>query len=136
MQPLPYKVPSEGTPEARQLESALPSSLKSLRAYVSLETIVRLIESHGGVHVYIPSTAVKDSALAKIIGLEPAKTLSHVLAKSKPERLLVPRASRFRAHLRNMEIVRRSDLGETSSSLARDFGLSQRQIFKVLEDFR
>jgi hypothetical protein len=136
MQPLQYKVPSEGTPEARQLEAALPSSLKELRAYLSLEAIVRLIEAYGGAEAYIPSTAVNDSKLARTIGLEPAKTLSKVLAKSKPEILKVPRAARFRLYLRNMEIISRSDIGATSVDLARDFGLSQRQIFNILEEFR
>jgi Mor family transcriptional regulator len=134
MQPLPYEVPPEGTPDAKQLESVLPQSLKKLRTRLSLETVIRLVENYGGSQVYIPKTMVENSKLAQVIGPEAAQALSEVVVKG--ERLDVPRALRFKTHLRNREIVRRSDLGENASSLARHFQLTQRQIFKVLEDFR
>jgi Mor family transcriptional regulator len=133
MQALPYELPPEGSPAARQLDAALPDSLKGLRAHLSLEAILRLVEAFGGGKVYIPGEKVRGSELAKAVGLEAAQALSALLPMG--ESIEVPKADRLKRLLRNLEIVKRSNEGENSKSLSRRFNITQRQVFSILSDF-
>lgn len=134
MQVTTYEVPAEGSPEARVLETYLPDSLKKLRAYLSLTDILRLVEAFGGGDVFIPTTPRDNSKLVDAIGEQAVVALA--ASPLRGDTLWVARAYRFKTELRNMEIVQLADLGESNASLAKAYGLTDRQILTILKNSR
>jgi chemotaxis response regulator CheB len=111
---------------------ALPESVQSLVEVIGLAATLKLVESHGGIRLWVPKRlegAGGGQALIDLIGQRAAEQLVHVFGGDV---LSVPRCVRAIRHQRDAEIRRRRAEGEPVARLAREHGLTERQVFSIL----
>ncbi len=112
------------------LKALLPDSLAEIVEAIGFEATLALVERFGGIPIYLPKDAERikiDHPLARLLGLDAARRL----ARARPYELLhVPRATRYLREIRNLAL--RRDYSEASASaVARKYGLTRRQVFRV-----
>ncbi len=103
--------------------------LAELIAAVGTQLALRLVAERGGQRVYVPTFArlTEDCPLARIVGTGAAEKL----AKLWPgEWITIPRAMAYMRRVRDREIRARFK-SETAASLAREFELTERQVYAI-----
>lgn len=112
----------------------LPQQLKDLVDVIGLAAVQRLVQNYGGVRVVVPSTMHADHPLARLLGLETARQLSHHYAR---ERIDVPRAMGAVLAARNATIFRENTVnGISARRLALAYNLTERRIWEILAEQR
>jgi len=122
-------IPSTQQTAADVGSSELPAFLREIERIAGFKAAMRLVNKFGGLNLYIPQDLDKEHALAKAMGLDIAQKIAAVCGGA---RVAVPRAHHYRTVLRQAEIFRRSRSGESSSLLAREYGITQRAIEKII----
>ena len=108
----------------------LPASLRELRDLIGINATLKLVESWGGIHLKVPGHYRDDHHLVRIIGqAATVKLVQHYGATP----LYIPRAARLVQALRNIEIAERYDNNVSAERLAREYGISERQIWNILK---
>lgn len=109
---------------------ALPESFREFADYVPVKALWRLVETFGGRMLKVPAKFTPSGKLAAALGLEWAKALCDACGG---EELYVPRATEAHLTIRNREIQRlRVQEGLNNAELSRRFGLTTRQIMRIL----
>ena len=105
--------------------------LAELIAAIGTQLALRLVAERGGQRVYIPteSRLNDDCPLARIVGVTAAARLSKLWAG---EWLTIPRAMAYMRRRRDREIRARYPAGETAAALAREFEISERQVYVIV----
>lgn len=107
----------------------LPKVLRDFVQLIGLAATMILVERFGGSRLYIPINPHEDHHLAKLIGLNNLVKLSRVYGLE--DHFDIPRALRALRHIRDEKI--RAEYGLKSASiLARENGLTERQIFNIV----
>jgi hypothetical protein len=110
----------------------LPASARELVQAVGLQATLEIVERWGGVGLWIPVDLKPDGAptrrLADAIGARAAKRLHAVYRGSL---IAVPKCDRALRVLRDEEIRTRRAEGITVPSLAREYRLTERQIYNI-----
>ncbi|MEX2524478.1 MAG: Mor transcription activator family protein [Gammaproteobacteria bacterium] len=114
-------------------DDLLPDSLKPIADLIGLPATISLVESYGGVRIYIPRSPGEDHPLVQRIGLEAAESLARIYDGEPVE---LPMASAALRDARDRELLRRADEGCSINALAQEFGLSRRQVFRILSRLR
>ena len=109
--------------------AALPESLRALADLIGLPAVIALAEHWGGIRLYIPQDIEADHIIARRIGLTAARKLSDVY---RMETLVVPRACAALRAYRDHQIRARYAAGDSAARLAREFALTERQIFSIV----
>jgi len=110
-------------------EEDLPAGLQELRELIGLPATLTLVEHYGGIHVKVPSRYFDTNELVRVVG---HKATSLLVRRYGGTTLYIAKADGVLRALRNMEIAARFDGGARAHRLAREFGLSERQIWKIL----
>jgi Mor family transcriptional regulator len=103
------------------------SLLGDLALAIGLGAAARLAHAFGGRRVYIPATPSARDQISRSIGLEAAVRLARLYGG---ERVMIP-ADPERA-LRRARIVAMRRRGWSVSAIARETGVSERYVYKVL----
>lgn len=107
----------------------LPETLRELVRVIGVAATLRLVETHGGVVLNVPSRLGATHELVRVLGMAAAESL---VAWGAGDRIYIPRAERAIRCLRDQEIRRRYDAGEGVRTLARTYRLSERRIWAIL----
>lgn len=112
---------------AVQMED-LPPKLRELVRLIGLAPAMAIVKHWGGLRIKIPEKYHEDHALVRVAGREAMVKLVDAYAV---QNLYIPRAVTAMNALRNVDIVRRLEGGASGSTLAREYGMSERQIWKI-----
>ena len=107
----------------------LPKRLRDFVRLIGLPATLKLVERYGGTRLYIPANPHAEHPLAQLIGLDKLQALSSVYALE--DHFDIPKAERALRHLRDQEI-REAYKTRSASALAREHGLTERQIFNIV----
>lgn len=107
----------------------LPPRLAELAGVIGLAATLRLVEARGGTRVYVPEAANDDHWLMRLIGRGPFERL---VAWRPREHVELDRAAGALRAARDRQILAEHQAGASSSALALQYGLTQRQIFNIL----
>lgn len=116
-------------PDAISVE-ALPESLQEVAGLIGLPATMRIIERWGGTRLSVPVRA-DDAAhpLARVIGVPAMQQLSERMGGLT---LNVPSCALARRRARDAEIRRRYAAGETAAALAREHGITERHVWRIV----
>ena len=114
---------------AKIYEEDLPDGLKELRDLVGITATLKLVDHYGGIHVTVPSRYFEASPLVGIVG---HRATSELVQRYGGNTLYIAKADKVLRALRNIEIATRFDAGIPAWQLAREYGLSERQIWSIL----
>jgi len=109
----------------------LPPTAAQMVAVIGLEAVLALVEACGGARVYVPQPQALgvDHTLVRALGLDAAERLA---AHYGGDAITVPRCLAALRGARNRAIRERHAGGARPPSLARRFGLTERQVYAIL----
>lgn len=107
----------------------LPKRLRDFVRLIGLPATLKLVERYGGTRLYVPANPHAEHPLAVLIGLDKLQALSSVYAME--DHFDIPKAERALRHLRDQQI-REAYKTRSASALAREHGLTERQIFNIV----
>lgn len=111
------------------LREYLPPKLLEIADVVGLEAAIRLAEHWPGIRLFVPQRMHLEHPIALAIGVRSAECLS---ATYGGETVCVPKAQRYLRAIRNAEIVRRYQAGESAAALAREYGIHENHIYALV----
>ncbi len=113
----------------RAAADVLPPKLAELVDALGFPATLKLVERWGGVRLYVPleQNLTDEHELVQVLGLAAARKL----AAAHKEWLEVPRAAAYLRQVRD-RIIRESYGGKSASRLARQFGMTRRNIFYIV----
>jgi Mor family transcriptional regulator len=114
--------------DVREIEE-LPQSLVDVAEVIGLAATLALVESAGGVRVYVPERLGDEHRLIEWLGRDAAAALSAAFAM---EELVVPRCADALRRVRNRQIRHERDQGDAPAVLALRYRLTERQIYTIL----
>jgi Mor family transcriptional regulator len=109
--------------------SLLPKTLQEIAQEIGISDTLKLVRHYGGTSVYIPRKLKTDHELIAVLGLDSAIKICEKFGGY--DRIEIPKAQMLTLELRNIEIL--NDKKTLSrSKVARKYGLTERQISKIL----
>lgn len=93
------------------------------------DAFARLTEAKGGLRILIPKAAHDGHELCRLIGLSGLMSLVDVLGGCRFD---VPKGTMAEVHARHAEIRRQRLAGRSESEVAMQFGLTQRQVRRIM----
>lgn len=119
---------------APAIRDALPALAREMIQVMGEEPTLKLIAELGGVFLVVPETKQRRSPrferLAEIVGTGAATAF---VARWGGVEIQVPRCAGALRMLRNRSIVQGYSAGRRPGDLARQFGLTERHVFKILK---
>ena len=112
-----------------ELKQELPRELAEMADVISGEAILKLVDSFGGLPLYIPSSPSPESLLTQAIGHEWASALCKHYHGCE---VFVPKLDELRRQYRNKEIIAQNHVGKGNRELALQYKLSSRMIRSIL----
>lgn len=106
----------------------LPTSLRRIARLSSVGAAVQLARAFGGRYLYVPQQTRHDHPIALAVGLAAAHAISGEWGGGW---LYVPRENFVDRKRRDTEIRARFEGGDPASALADEYGLSNRQVWRI-----
>lgn len=116
------------TDDREVLVEDLPESLRELQQLIGLPATMAIVKRWGGLRIKIPSRYHDDHQLVKVVGHE---AMVKVVDNYAGCNLYIPRALTAILAMRNVDILTRLDNEVSASTLAREYNLTERQIWKI-----
>jgi len=110
-------------------EEDLSQTGQGLAAIIGLPLTLKVIAEYQGRKVYIPASAEKGSNLVKVIGMDAVDQLGEFYGC---ERISIPMERDLRRKIRDRKLIKKHRDGCHVNQLAKDFGLSARQVWQIL----
>lgn len=105
--------------------------LRELVDLIGHQPAIELVRAWGGRRLKIPATINQDHALVYCVGWDAATKLAAAYGGAEP--LDLPAERNFLIDLRNDAIASEFARGKSITQLARDYGVSRRQVNSVLD---
>jgi hypothetical protein len=112
------------------VQDYLPDSIKYLMTIISIDSTLLLIKRYGGIYLDIPVTAKPSHPIAKLIGIDDFKKLTHEFAYT---RLEIPSCYRLISLMRAFSILQEKRNGDSNRTLALKYGISDRAVRLALK---
>lgn len=111
----------------------LPASLDEVVEVIGESLTLHLINAYGGTTQRLPAirNATDDHEFAKVIGKDKLHQLINAIGASRY--VYIPRCADGLRQKRDREIVKRFTESDTVEQLAREYGLSDRQVWNILK---
>lgn len=106
----------------------LPESLRDLQALIGLPATMQLVKRWGGLRIKIPSQYHDDHELVRVAG---HLAMVKIVQAHAGCNLYIPRALTALLAIRNVQMLTRHEGGESAAKLALEFGMSERQFWKI-----
>lgn len=110
----------------------LPGVLQEIAELIGLPGTLKLVETYGGVRLYVPKKIDAAHDLSRLIGLEQATALAEIYGGE--DHFDIPRAVAATRAVRDARIRADRADGMTHRELALRNGLTERQIRNILGD--
>jgi len=110
--------------------NCLPPSLIEIKDVIGIVATLRLVEVYGGTLIVLPRKYRDDHHLVRIIG---HKAASELIVHYSGDRLYVPKNDNATRLIRDIEIANKYDAGYSVPKLAREYNLSERQIWNIFK---
>lgn len=108
----------------------LPEILRDIVDLIGLAKTMLLVEQYGGVRLYVPKLAVgSEHDLPSLIGMDATRKLQAMYGGET--HFDIPKAEAAMRAVRNKHIRRQRAGNRPTASLAREFGLTERQIRSI-----
>ena len=117
------------SPDFGDDRDGLSPLLREFERLIGLELTLRLVERWGGVMLYIPATVNETQAIVEVIGLEAAEKLAAYCGR---EHISMPKADEYKRLKRDHEIFQKKRSGVSAPELAKQYDLTQRQIWAII----
>lgn len=111
----------------------LPEGLREIAELVGLDAALKLTAAHGGVRIFIPLKCPPEHAIAATVGDYVAARLSNAYGGTY---LYVPGVSSILRRRRDAAIVQAYDKGKSATFLARQHGITERQVRAIIAKAR
>lgn len=112
----------------------LPKSVRDIIELVGLHPAMALVREFPGNIIKVPTGSVEDGKMRmRLIGLMGPEAADKFIATYGGERLAIPRCVEAMRDERDRQIIGDYDAGKPVSSLAFQFGLTERQIRTILK---
>lgn len=112
----------------------LPKSVRDIIELIGLAPAMALVQAFPGNIIKVPVGAIEDGKMrTRLIGLMGIEAAEKFIATYGGERLAIPRCVQAIRDERDRRIIDEYDAGKPVSSLALDFGLTERQIRTILK---
>jgi len=108
----------------------LPNSLQDIAELIGLAATVKLVETYGGVRIYVPQTIEPDHALAALLGHDNALRLAR--AYGGHEHFDLPRATLAVKRARDAALTADYLAGISYRQLALKYQLTERGVRKII----
>lgn len=108
----------------------LPASMREIGEEIGFEAVFKLVDKFGGTCITPPRKVNENQWLAETIGLSAARKLAKLW---HGDTIYIPFLATAKQEVRNMEIIRCYDGGESARSLATRFHLTERHIWRILK---
>lgn len=112
------------------MKSRLPKIIRDVATVIGTKGAKKLMETYGGVRIFIPKKMSNQHKLAVMLGPNLAKKMSMHFGG---ESIQVPKGAAVTRGIRNHEIVNLYGKGTRVCDLAMDFALTERQIYTILK---
>ena len=112
------------------LDDDLPPTLREIKDLIGLTLTLRLVDCYGGLHIKLPVRYADDHILHRLLG---AQAFIKLVDRFGGDMVYVAKADSLLRIQRNIEIATRYDGGTVAHVLARDYGLSVRQVWNILK---
>jgi len=113
----------------------LPESLHDVVELIGLAATLNLVEHFGGrIALYVPRDIEAEHPLAVAIGITAARKLAVHYGTDCLRN--IPRCVDGLRRIRNAELHARREAGDSPATLAHAFGLTERQVWSILAEFR
>ena len=112
------------------IEDCLPPSLVEINTLIGIKATLRLVEIYGGTLIELPRRYRDDHHLVRIIGHKEASIL---IKQYSGDRLYIPKNEQATRLMRDIEIANKYDAGYSVKKLAREYNLSERQIWNIFK---
>jgi hypothetical protein len=106
----------------------IPPRLQEIASYCGQQTAIVLLLNFPGVRIHVPKRPLASHRLAELLGLAAFGRLCEMYAD---ELIDIPRAAAAARALRNQAILRDFADGNSQSSIAIKYGLTQRQVNQI-----
>jgi hypothetical protein len=106
----------------------LPPKLLEIADYCGDQTAMDLLQHYGGGHICVPQRVDAMHQLSQVLGVVAATAFCQHFAG---EIIQIPKAAKGFRTLRNAEIRRQRKEGKPLFHVARDFGLTERQVLTI-----
>lgn len=111
----------------------LPESLREIVALIGLPATLQLVERFGGlIALYVPTEIGPEHQIAIAIGISAARKLAAHYGGDCVRN--IPRCAAGLRRIRNDDIRARRAAGVSAARLALSFGLTERQIWSILNE--
>lgn len=110
----------------------LPKRVRELIELIGLGETATLLEHHGGLPKYIPKKVTWSCRLLRTISRD---SLARLSRRYGGESIELPKIDHIHRLIRNLEIIRRSENGDTRSELMAEYHLSRRQIANIRREY-
>lgn len=112
------------------LDEDLPQVILEMKGLIGMQKTLKLVEVYGGLHLKIPIRFNDDHPLTRLLGHHAVLKL---IGRFGGDTLYIAKADALLRIQRNIEIAQRFDSGVPARTLARDYHLSERQIWTILK---
>lgn len=107
----------------------LPRLLQEIASFVGVREAYALANTFGGTRIEFTERGSRRLTLEKLIGVENAAVLH---SEFGGEEVSIPKADGLTLLLRNRDLLRRWENGESAGALARRFQLTERQVYYIV----
>lgn len=124
---------SDSFPGFSEDRGGLSPLLLDLEQLIGMEATLALVDLWGGVQLYIPVEIPEGHKIEEAIGSESAKHLARYFGG---DHIAMPLAKEYRRRKRNSEIFRKKNEGATAHALAREYDMTQRNVWQIIQNER
>lgn len=108
----------------------LPDSLQETVQVIGLGATIKLMEHYGGTRLWVPAEIPHDHELRRHLGAAADKLARHYAL----EVIAVPRGVAALRRIRDQQIRARHAQGVSGKALAREYGMTERNIWYILSE--
>ncbi len=124
------EIPVQKTVDEEVGTAEFPPILRQIESALGFDDAMKLVRKLGGLSITIPKDPDRTHLLTKAVGLEIAQKLARLFGGDS---IAVPRAHHYRTVLRQAEVCRRYRSGESTRTLAKSYGLTERAVEKCVQ---
>jgi hypothetical protein len=110
-----------------------PTIWQEIHELIGPEATENLLRERGGTRIYIPKQVLLNHPLTTLLGLLPSQAL---VGRFGGDYVDLPLNASLKRALRNREILRMYDTGDSVRTIALQFQTTERNVYRILSDPR
>lgn len=107
----------------------LPPLMQDIANIVGFDDTLKLAKTYGGTRIHVPVDMNTHHKFATLLGMEQAQKMR---AAFQGETIVIAQCTNYFKQQRNTEIIKQYNNNTSTHTLARENGLTERQIYTIL----